>query len=143
MTYSALEIAKYIISYCTRQKKPISNLKLQQLLYYAWIDYYKETSKELFPDRIFAWQAGPVIPETYYEFCSYAGKPITKEYSVKLDNTDKPIVDSIIEKYIPITASALVSRSHEEGRPWDLVYKDGYGNRDEIPFHLIKIKECI
>lgn len=143
MTYSALEIAKYIISYCTRKKSPINNLKLQQLLYYAWIDYYKETSKELFPDRIFAWQAGPVIPEIYYEFCSYAGKPIAKEYSVKLDNTDAPIVDLIIEKYISLTASVLVSRSHQKGKPWDLVYKDGYGNRDEILFHLIKNKECI
>lgn len=142
MVYTALEVAKYIISYCTRQKKPISNLKLQKMLYYAWIDYYKETSRELFLDRIFAWQLGPVVPETYYEFCSYAGKPIAKEYFVKLDNTDKPVVDSIIEKYIPITASALVSRSHEKGKPWDLVYKDGYGNRDEIPFELIKLKEC-
>ena len=142
MAYSALEIAKYMISYCVHQKRPISNLKLQKMLYYAWIDYYKETGKELFFDRIFAWQLGPVVPETYYEFCSYAGKPITKEYTIELDNTDKTIIDLIIEKYIPITAGVLVSRTHEKGKPWDIIYKEGYGDRDEIPFDLIKLKEC-
>lgn len=114
MAYTALEITKYMISYCTQHKKPISNLKLQKMLYYAWIDYFKETSRELFFDRIFAWQLGPVVPEAYYEFCSYVEKPITKKYSIELDDTDKAIIDSIIEKYIPITIGVLVSRSHEK-----------------------------
>ena len=43
MTYSAVDIAKYIVSYCSGKHRPVSNLKLQKMLYYTWIDYYKKT----------------------------------------------------------------------------------------------------
>lgn len=32
--YSAMEITKYIINKCTKEKHPISNLQLQKILYY-------------------------------------------------------------------------------------------------------------
>ena len=32
--YSALNIAKYIIDKCTRERYPVSNLQLQKILYY-------------------------------------------------------------------------------------------------------------
>lgn len=48
MTYSAVDIAKYIVSYCSGKHRPVSNLKLQKMLYYTWIDYYKKTGTALF-----------------------------------------------------------------------------------------------
>ena len=33
--YSALEIAKYIIDKCTKDRCPVSNLQLQKILYYV------------------------------------------------------------------------------------------------------------
>ena len=36
MLYTAIDIAKYIVSYCSNKKQPISNLKLQKILYYAF-----------------------------------------------------------------------------------------------------------
>ena len=60
MSYTALEIAKYIISTCSKKNRPISNLKLQKLLYFAWIYYYTKTGNGLFHDDICAWQFGPV-----------------------------------------------------------------------------------
>ena len=86
MTYTASDIARYIVSYCFRKRKPVSNLKLQKMLYYMWIEYYKKTKKSLFNDDICAWQFGPVIPDIYYAFCVYAGRPITKEYWIALDD---------------------------------------------------------
>ena len=47
MTYTAVDIAKYIVSYCSGKNRPVSNLKLQKMLYYTWIDYYKETGTAL------------------------------------------------------------------------------------------------
>ena len=38
--YSAVDVAKYIVSYSTQQGKSIRNLKLQKKLYYLWVDYY-------------------------------------------------------------------------------------------------------
>jgi uncharacterized phage-associated protein len=113
------------------------------MLYYVWIDFFKETKAELYLDHIYAWQLGPVVPETYYEFCSYAGNPITKEYDIDIDFSDRSVINSIIDKYLPLTAGALVTRTHEQGKPWDLIYKGGIGNHDVIPFDLIKLKECV
>lgn len=142
MTYTALEIAKYIINYCNENNRSISNLKLQKILYYAWVDFFKETGTELYLDEICAWQLGPVVPSVYYEFCSYAGMPIPYEYDVDIKENDKKILNSILREYVDVSASDLVNRSHEHGTPWDLVFQGGIGNRSVIPFDLIKEKEC-
>ena len=54
MTYTAVDIAKYIVSYCSGKHRPVSNLKLQKMLYYTWIDYYKKTGTALFFNEICA-----------------------------------------------------------------------------------------
>ena len=69
--YSAMNIAQYIVNYAVQHGSPVSNLKLQKMLYYIWIDYYINTGNELFMDVNFcAWQLGPVVPDAYYLFCS-------------------------------------------------------------------------
>lgn len=143
MTYSAIDIAKYVISYCHKNNRPISNLKLQKILYYAWIDYYKQTQSELYLDDICAWQLGPVVTSVYYDFCTYAGMPIPNNYDITLNKLDESIINPILDKYICIAASTLVDRTHRRGMPWDLIFQNGLGNRDVIPFSLIKEKECI
>lgn len=142
MTYSATDLAKYIVTYCYCKQKPVSNLKLQKMLYYAWIEYYKETGRAVFLDDICAWQLGPVVPEVYYTFCAYAGLPITKNFMVKVDEEDEPIINKIIDRYLPISASTLVQKSHTPGNPWFQIYQGGVGNRRVIPFSLIKDLEC-
>ena len=54
MTYSAVDIAKYIVSYCSGKHRPVSNLKLQKMRYYTWIYYYKKTGTALFLNEICA-----------------------------------------------------------------------------------------
>ncbi len=38
--YNALDVAKYIITYCKKNQKPISNLKLQKLLYFVQSQFF-------------------------------------------------------------------------------------------------------
>lgn len=142
MYYHAIDVAKYIVTYCNRKNKPISNLKLQKVLYYAWIDYYKETGNALFVDDICAWKLGPVVPGVYYEFCTYAGIPIFQEYDVDIDPNDMVILNGIIDKYLDVSARTLVDQTHKRGSPWDRVFRDGAGMRAVIPFALIKDLEC-
>lgn len=143
MTYRAIEIAKYILKYCIEKGCPISNLKLQKILYFIWVDYYKKTQNELYLDEICAWQLGPVVPEVYYEYCSYAGRSIM----VDIDETaitpnDQNILNGIIDKYIHVPASTLVNKTHAPEKPWSYIYQNGSGIRDRIPFHIIKKLEC-
>lgn len=137
MMYSAKNIAEYVVDYCNRQGNPVSNLKLQKILYFLWVDYYKQTKTELFPEKFAAWQFGPVVPDIYYEFCEYGGLPITENFAVQLDDHDHNLINSIIEHYLPKTARELVSMTHQENTPWYTVYKNGEGARHPIPTELI------
>ena len=139
MNYRAIDIAKYILRYCTEQNRPISNLKLQKMLYFIWMDFYKETGRDLFRDEFCAWQLGPVIPDVYDEYCAYAGMPIIATCPVEeINSQDRRVLDSRIEKYIPISASALVDRAHQPDTPWSLIYKGPARRGDVIPFSRMK-----
>ena len=74
--YDAVSVAKYVINYCMKKAAPVTNLKLQKILYYLWIEFYKATGKPLFNNTIRAWPLGPVVPDVYDRFCAYGGLPI-------------------------------------------------------------------
>lgn len=141
MSYSALEIAKYVITSCSNQNQPVSNLKLQKMLYFLWVDFYKATGRMLFNDDICAWKLGPVVPEVYYEYCHYAGTPISLSFLTDIDSKDRKILNDIISDYLPIPANELVERTHVAGSAWDTIYQNGLGNRKVIPFDLIIEKD--
>ena len=54
--YNVKDIAKYIISYSYEQNKPVSNLKLQKLLYFVQGESYKMTGEPMFEADMEAWQ---------------------------------------------------------------------------------------
>lgn len=141
MWYSAIAIARYVITKCSKLGKPVSNLKLQKMLYFLWADFYRESRRYLFLDNVCAWQLGPVIPEVYYEYSSHAGRPIYRLYSSEINEEDEEILDRLIMKYLDKSASTLVSMTHRPGSAWDLIYQGGNGNRQIIPFNLIIEKE--
>ena len=82
--YSASCIANYFIE----NTKSIDNLRLNKFVYIAYglALVYKE--RELFKDRIEAWEYGPVIPAIYHEFKKYKDKKII-EQSYILDQNEK------------------------------------------------------
>lgn len=140
--YSALDVAKYIVSFFYEKRRPISNLKLQKMLYYVWIGFFNKTQESLFSNEICAWPLGPVVPDVYNVFCSYAGTPIPCSYDTNIAECDKVIINGVLETHLDTPASTLVDMTHRKGMPWDLIYQNGLGNRDIIPFLLIIDKEC-
>lgn len=141
MFYTANEIARYVITYCNQQDIPISNLKLQKVLYYLWIEYFNQQGRPLFQDDICAWQLGPVIPNVYFEYCAFGGLPIHREYPNEVLPEDSKLLDKILAEYCNISASRLVDMSHEPGGAWDYIY-NRVGNKAVIPYDLIKLREC-
>ena len=81
------------------------------------------------------------MPIVYYEYCSYAGRPICNVYQTTVSEDDQQILSSILDSYIDVSASVLVDRTHQSGTAWDCVYRNGEGNREVIPFPLIIHKE--
>lgn len=141
MAHPALDVAKHITHYCDSIDRPITNLHLQKILYFAWIDYYNQTGNYLFEDDMRAWKLGPVVSDVYDYFRIFVGNPIILTEDCDLGE-DNAIIESITDEYRKESVYDLVNRSHEKGKPWAIIYKNGAGSRRKIPFDLIIELEC-
>jgi len=60
-----LDISAYIIELSQKTGEPITNMKLQKLVYYSFAWYAAEKETPLFEEEILAWQYGPVVLSIY------------------------------------------------------------------------------
>lgn len=142
--YRAKQVARYIIDKCLREEKPVNNLNLQNMLYFMWIGYRKQTNRKLFDEKIFAWQFGPVVPEVYYDYCAYGGMDIDIRYDsddVGIADRDARILDALIIKYQAYSVRQLVDMTRAKGKQWYCVYIECGRVKEEIPFSLIERME--
>lgn len=68
MPYNALDISRYIINYCNDHDIEISNLKLQNLLYYIQAAFLVKYKKPAFFQNIIAWQYGVLVDDVNQEY---------------------------------------------------------------------------
>lgn len=134
------DVTKFILSIM-----PVSHLKLQKLLYYAYSEYLLKTGKKLFKEPIVAFKYGPVVEEVFYKHRHYGSSVIDYKEDEKFNvstNVSLPasvvrvitseggilatecIVD-IMLRYKDFSATDLVNRTHQVGGPWDRVYVEG------------------
>lgn len=138
--YCAMELARYIIDFCCEEGCPVSNLKLQKMLYFLQVDRYKETKRLLFNEGIYAWPYGPVVPEVYRRYSGYGGRAINNEYDIPNRESYLCLNEKILflANYDPWD---LVDISHKKGGPWDRVYRDGKGEGALIEENLFELEE--
>ena len=120
---STLAIANFFIRKSLKEKKPITQIKLQKLVFFAHGFYLALNERPLVNEKIEAWQYGPVVPSIYHRFKNWGNNPITKvqiENSVNLiiNEEDIDFLDLVWHKYSRYSASQLVKISHEKGGPW-------------------------
>lgn len=135
-----LDLAKYIIDKCVKDKKPISNLQLQKILYYVQVAFIKEQKTPLFKEEIEAWQFGPVVPIVYGYFCGFGSLRIRVSYddvSLTIDSKSKAMLDKIIEEKREQLPWQLVKDTHNKDKAWSRVYKEGQGNKKTISTELM------
>ena len=111
-------VTDYFIHFSHDVGDPISNLKLQKLLYYAQAWYLAFYGSTLFKERIEAWVHGPAVPPVYGQFKEWAWQPIAKNPA--LPKFHVPIskhLHDVMRKYGPMTAYQLEILTHQE-RPW-------------------------
>lgn len=106
---------------------PLTNKRLQKLLYYAqaWSLVVRES--ELFPEDIQAWRWGPVVPDVYHSLPGQGANIIQGDAfadSPDLSADEAEFVSRVWEAYKPYSASELSRRTHEE-----TPYKKAWGDR--------------
>ena len=75
--------AAFLIVYSAKQSCPISNLKLQKLLYFAQCYALISENRKLFDEPIEAWAFGPVVPDVYILYKQYGEASIIKKFFSK------------------------------------------------------------
>lgn len=136
--YSAMDIAKYAVNRRYEMEKPISNLQLQKILYFLQLVFASKTRVLLFSDPFEAWPYGPVVRDVYNEFADYGGFPIRQGFSVAIEEDDlRSFLNAGIDLLAEKSPWELVSISHADGSPWDIVYNHNGRRKGIIPNELI------
>lgn len=125
--HSPVEIAKYFYLRAVLDGELISPLKMQKMVYFAYVEFLKRTHKNLFMDKIEAWPMGPVIVNLYHALKGFGSSPIddnlvsdikdTEAFVSKFDPETKSILDSVYENYIVLSPFELVAITHAQ-EPW-------------------------
>lgn len=140
---TAVEVAEYIVGICIKDKKAITNMQLQKLLYCVQERFLRETREPAFDDSIEAWGFGPVVPTTYYRFSGFGVMPITMMLSTEklsLRKNDKTIIRSVVKEKLALPIWNLIDEITGDGGVWSRVYKSK-GNRAVIPNAEIAAKQ--
>lgn len=115
---TAKEVARYIVRFAQDKGEPITNLKLQKLLYYAQGWHLVFFDKPLFKESIQAWVHGPVVPSVYSQFKGYGFNPIpVHPHQVSLSKTLSGFISELLLTYLRFDAFALERMTHQE-EPW-------------------------
>ena len=147
--HSARAIANSFLEIAKKNDKQLTNMQLQKLVYFAHGWHLALTGEPLLTDTVMAWTFGPVIPPLYNSLRSYGNGIITEPirrkddltgeiFVVKEPHTDyvEKVLQRVWEVYGHMTGSQLSYLTHQEGTPWDIIWKEN--KFSVIPNHLIK-----
>ena len=132
----AMDVADLIIELANEQGKPVSNLKLQKVMYFLNVQSLLEKGTPLITDYKFEkWDYGPVIHSVYSEYSNNGATEILKPkdhqvllqtedgfFDIKVDsferknmrNDDIQFIESHIAGLLKYGPFELVDYSHEE-----------------------------
>lgn len=112
------KISDYFICRFVEMGDPITNMKLQKLLYYTQAKLLTTKNFPHIEEDFEAWSFGPVLPGQYRRFKNFGKNTLVS----CLENSDLPcnikvILDSVIENYGSYNAIDLMHKTHKED-PW-------------------------
>ncbi|MGL4465191.1 MAG: Panacea domain-containing protein [Planctomycetia bacterium] len=125
-------MADCLLNYFCRHGDPITNLKLQKILYYAQAWHLALYDSALFDDDFQAWVHGPVQPDVYFAFRDNGYRPIvTIDCDQGRDECDAPEdedfsecsavtgkhLQEVVDIYGGMSAIQLEDQTHSE-QPW-------------------------
>ncbi len=119
----------------------MTNLKLQKLLYYAYVWKFSLNNQKIFNDEIEAFELGPVVKKEWTRLKKYEKKPITVDAvqtDINLLSKDlRSYLDTIWYSYGKYEAWQLVEMTHNE-KPWIDTFNDKSNKKKIIKDSLIK-----
>ncbi len=127
-----------------KEEKPITNKKLQKLVYYAQAWSLVLKNKRLFEEPIEAWVHGPAVRSLYIQYKKFGFNPIQEEIknnTINIPEKTKELLNSVWKAYGGLDAGYLEVLTHSED-PWREAregLQDCESSKNEIS--LITMKE--
>jgi len=152
------EIANEFIRRAMADRRPLTQMQLQKLVYIAHGWNLAINGEPLTVDSPQAWEYGPVYRDLYRSLSRYGRGAVTKEITVgeipfgdfegdaaleqpaRADLTPEEcaIVDRVYRDYSKYHAYQLSALTHRDGTPWTHIYDGGNGKFSEIPNRMIQ-----
>lgn len=135
--YQVMDVARFIVNYSIEIRKPVSNLKLQKLLYFVQVTFLGQLGVPCYTEPVVHWRHGPVVECVYQKYRSYGADSITDqeleyyEFQFDLDtmsvttqrrtyredifeNYHLNLIRSVVEKYQDVSPWEMVDLTHQE-----------------------------
>jgi len=158
MSYESKAIANYFIDLAARERKPLTPMKLQKLIYFAHGWNLAIHGKPLIDEQVEAWKFGPVVNTIYHEFKHFGSQPVKGHATdIRLNEADilnshiitpeinsddadtKALLDKVWEIYGQYSAVQLSNATHQPGTPWEQTWgSDGVPTGTDINQDIIK-----
>ncbi len=140
MSFDVRSVANFVLDWAEAHGQAVTNLEINKIVFFLHAHHLVEFGKPLVSAKIEAWNYGPVFRELYSQFKIFEHSPITNR-ATKIDpetgsrivckenfgTNTQCLIECILPKYAKLSASALVSLSHEVGGPWDKVWNRNGG----------------
>lgn len=137
----AVDVANFFVEMSNADEDSrMTNLKLNNLVYFAQAWSLEKLGKHLFEEEVLAWKHGPIIPSVYRAFSPCSRNRISETAGdFSEDNYSEEVRDLLLdvtEKYWDYSTSGLRNLTHRKGGAWSQIYSETKTN--PIPKNLIK-----
>ena len=135
----ALDAADFIAEACILSGKSATHRRLQNLLYRAWIGYYKVHGGSLFEEEFRAEATGPRLESVRRRYAAFAGVEVffvRKREDRKLPGrVEAAFLKDLVDSLKDTSTCELHRMNTSCGGAWSRIYgRDGSGNGDSIPY---------
>jgi uncharacterized phage-associated protein len=135
MPYDGRAIANFVLDHAERAGWPITNLKLNKLVYFCHVWSLIELNRPLIKHQFEAWEHGPVLQYLYQEFKDCGAQPIRRRATqidlstgqrvratCEPDDPTGQLLVRILDFYGRLSAPTLVELTHAKDGPWYKVW---------------------
>ena len=137
---TAAKVAEYIIYEAQKRKNPVTNTKLQKLLYFVQGSYLAKHNKKAFEDNIIAWEYGSVVKDIYYKYSLYGAEPIivVDKLNSKISIMLSEIINIVLEAFLNTSQTDLIEETIKRGSPWSYTDIDDTISVEDIKQYFLE-----
>lgn len=109
-------LAQQVLAYARLADLPITNFRLQKILYYLLGYAYRLYRVKLFDTPLLCWTYGPVVPEVYFQYSTWGAEPIqiAPERIPDPDQRIAPLIQILTNRLLTTSSQAIVDQVTRE-----------------------------